>query len=74
MSGRLHSAQVSSPARFLLKAWLGLGLALAAGPALAGGTPIDCVLGSKEAPSRLIAVCTTIVDNPGLPALTAPRR
>ena len=58
MSGHRHSVSVFSAGL------LGLGLALAwASPASAGGRVIDCVLGSKESPERLISACSTIVDN-----------
>ncbi len=68
MSGPSHSAVLASPRPCLhpiLRAGLfGLGLALAAaGPASAGGRIIDCALGSKEAPERLISACSTIADN-----------
>ena len=49
----------------LRAALLGFGLAFAAvDPSLAGGTSVDCVLGSKQQPNRAIAVCSAIIDNP----------
>ena len=44
---------------------LGFGLAFAfTDPSLAGGSNVDCVLGSKEPPFRLVAACSAIIDNP----------
>src|SRR5690349_25133555 len=63
MSGPSKSTHFSSP---LLRAGLlGLSLALAswAGPASAGGTTIDCRIGSQASPDELIAACGAILDN-----------
>src|SRR5260221_14606648 len=63
MSAPCRSALLSARP-FLRAGLLGFGLALAAaGPASAGGRVVDCALGSKESPERLIAACSTIVDN-----------
>jgi tetratricopeptide (TPR) repeat protein len=65
MFGLLIPAPLPSSRRFSLRAGLlGFGLALAAaGPAAAGGTPVDCALASKASPFDVIAVCTPIIDN-----------
>jgi tetratricopeptide (TPR) repeat protein len=64
MSARSLAPLFASPRPLLRAGLFGLGLALAAaGPASAGGRVIDCALGSKESPERLIAACSTIADN-----------
>jgi len=65
MYGKSQPVRLPSTSCFsLLSGLFGLGLLLtAAGPAAAGGTPVDCVPGSKAPPERLIAACTTIIDN-----------
>jgi len=68
MSARLAHPSLpclSSPCRFSLGAVLfGLGLALvAAGPAAAEGTSLDCAFGSKASPFDVITACSSIIDN-----------
>ena len=62
MSARRRSPSCRS---LSLRAGLfGLGLVLAtAGSVSAGGRVIDCALGSKESPEKMIAACSSIVDN-----------
>ena len=61
-----HFAQLLSATPSSLRAGLlGFGLAFAAtDPSLAGGTGVDCVLGSKESPLRVIATCSAMIENP----------
>jgi tetratricopeptide (TPR) repeat protein len=68
MSGMIEPTQMSSTSRGLPRArWLGLGLAvgfaLAAGPAAAGDTVVDCKPGAEAAPLELITACGLIIDN-----------
>src|ERR1700759_181332 len=64
MSARSLAPLFASQRPLLRAGLFGLGVALAAaGPASAGGRVIDCALGSKESPERLIAACSTIADN-----------
>ena len=68
MSGMIEPIQMlSTSRRSLLAGWLGLGravgFALAAGPAAAGGTVVDCKPGAEAAPLELITACGLIIDN-----------
>jgi tetratricopeptide (TPR) repeat protein len=66
MSRLSHIARFFSKTPSALRAGLlGFGLAFAAtDPSLAGGSSVDCMLGSKEQPLRVIAACSAIINNP----------
>jgi tetratricopeptide (TPR) repeat protein len=66
MSRLSHLAKVFSRTPSSVRAGLlGFGLAFAfIDPSLAAGAGIDCVLGSKEQPARVIAACSAIIDDP----------
>src|ERR1700759_4487178 len=68
MSGKIKPIQMSSASRRSLRTHLlGLGFAagfaLAAGPAAAGGTVVDCKSGAEAGPLELITACGLIIDN-----------
>ena len=60
-----HFARLFSNTPSSLRAGLlGFGLAFAAtDPGLAGGANVDCVLGSKESPFKLVAACSAIIND-----------
>ena len=66
MSGLSHFARLFSATPSALRAGLlGFGLAFAfTDPGVAGGTNVDCVLGAKESPLKIVAACSAIIDNP----------
>jgi tetratricopeptide (TPR) repeat protein len=66
MSALRHFARLFSSTPSALRAGLlGFGLAFAVtDPSLAGGTDVNCVLGSKESPFKVVAACSAVINNP----------
>jgi tetratricopeptide (TPR) repeat protein len=66
MSTLRHFARLFSTTPSSLRAGLlGFGLAFAAtDPSLAGGANVDCALGGKDSPFKVVAACSAIINNP----------